>query len=54
MAGLSLFWNPQLNPLFETARGQVRMFKRLYAAVGILFDIGFEDIKILKYQVHHQ
>ncbi len=38
----------KLNPLFETARGQVRMFKRLDSAVGVLFDIGFENIKVLK------
>jgi len=36
----------QLNPLLETARGQVRVFKRLDAAVGVLFEVGFEEINI--------
>ena len=38
----------KLNPLLETARGQVRVFKRLDAAVGVLFDVGVEEIKIIK------
>lgn len=38
----------KLNPLFETARGQIRVFKRLDAAVGILFEIGFKEIKIVQ------
>ena len=38
----------KLNPLFETARGQIRVFKRLDAAVGVLFEIGFSEITILK------
>ena len=38
----------KLNPLLETARGEVRIFKRLDAAVGVLFDIGFSEISILK------
>jgi len=37
-----------LNPLLETARGQVRVFKRLDAAVGVLFELGFEEIKIVQ------
>ncbi len=36
----------QLNPTLETARGQVRVFKRLDAAVGVLFDLGFQEIRI--------
>ncbi|WP_305909427.1 hypothetical protein Q9L42_005535 [Methylomarinum sp. Ch1-1] len=36
----------QLNPLLETARGQVRVFKRLDAAVGVLFGIGFGEIHV--------
>ncbi len=36
----------KLNPMLETARGQVRVFKRLDAAVGVLFDIGFEEISV--------
>ncbi len=38
----------QLNPLLETARGQVRVFKRLDAAVGVLFEIGFGEIKVVQ------
>ena len=38
----------KLNPLFETARGQIRVFKRVDAAVGVLFDVGFEEMKIIK------
>jgi len=34
--------------MLETARGQVRVFKRLDAAVGVLFEIGFSEIKIFK------
>jgi len=38
----------QLNPMLETARGQVRVFKRLDAAVGVLFGIGFGEVKIVR------
>ena len=38
----------QLNPLLETARGQVRVFKRLDAAVGVLFEIGFDEVKVIR------
>lgn len=38
----------QLTPTLETARGQVRVFKRLDAAVGVLFDIGFGEVKIVQ------
>jgi len=38
----------KLNPLFETARGEIRVFKRLDAAVGVLFEVGVEEIKIIK------
>lgn len=38
----------KVNPLLETARGQVRVFKRLDAAVGVLFELGFEEIKIVQ------
>jgi len=38
----------KLNPMFETARGQVRVFKRLDAAVGLLFEIGCDEIKIVQ------
>jgi hypothetical protein len=37
-----------LNPMLETARGQVRVFKRLDAAVGVLFELGFGEIKIVQ------
>ena len=38
----------QLNPMLETARGQVRVFKRLDAAVGVLFELGFEGVKVVR------
>ena len=38
----------KLNPILETARGQVRVFKRLDAAVSVLFEIGFDEIKIVQ------
>lgn len=37
-----------LNPLLETARGEVRVFKRLDAAVGVLFELGFEAIHVVR------
>ena len=36
----------KLNPIFETARGDVRVFKRLDAAVVVLFELGFGELKI--------
>ncbi len=38
----------KLNPMLETARGQVRVFKRLDAAVGVLFEVGFGEVKIAR------
>jgi hypothetical protein len=38
----------KLNPMLETARGQVRVFKRLDAAVGVLFEVGFSEVKIAR------
>lgn len=38
----------KLNPMLETARGQTRVFKRLDAAVGVLFEIGFAEITIIR------
>lgn len=37
----------KLNPLLETARGQIRVFKRLDAAVGLLFELGFSEVSIV-------
>jgi hypothetical protein len=36
----------KLSATLETARGQVRVFKRLDAAVGVLFELGVIEIKI--------
>jgi hypothetical protein len=36
----------KMNPALETARGQVRVFKRLDAAVGVLFELGFTEITV--------
>ena len=38
----------KLNPKLETARGHVRMFKRLDAAVGVLFELGFEGVNVVR------
>jgi hypothetical protein len=38
----------KLNPMLETARGQVRVFKRLDAAVGVLFEAGFSEARIVR------
>ena len=38
----------KLNPMLETARGQIRLFKRLDAAVGVLFEMGFGEITIVR------
>ena len=38
----------QINPALETTRGQMRVFKRLDAAVGVLFEIGFGEIRIVR------
>jgi hypothetical protein len=38
----------KMNPTLETARGQVRVFKTLDAAVGVLFDLGFEKINVVR------
>ena len=38
----------KLNPMLETARGQIRVFKRLDAAVGVLFEVGFGEVKIVR------
>lgn len=45
---VSLTGKHKLNPMLETARGQVRVFKRLDAAVGVLFEVGFEKITIAR------
>ncbi|MGD7037225.1 hypothetical protein [Methylotuvimicrobium buryatense] len=38
----------KLNPMLETARGKIRVFKRLDAAVGVLFGVGFGEITIVQ------
>ena len=38
----------QLKAELEMARGGTRVFKRLDAAVGVLFEIGFNEIKIIR------
>lgn len=38
----------KLNPMLEIARGGPRAFKKLDAAVGVLFEMGFSEIKIVK------
>lgn len=38
----------KLNPMLETARGKVRVFKRLDAVVGVLFEVGVLEAKIVR------
>ena len=38
----------KLNPMLEAARGHVRVFKRLDAAVGVLFELGFGEVRIVR------
>lgn len=38
----------KLNPMLEAARGHVRVFKRLDAAVGVLFELGFSEITVVR------
>jgi len=45
---ITLAGKHRLNPTLETARGQVRVFKRLDVAVGVLFEIGFSEIRIVR------
>ena len=45
---VSLEGTHKLTPELETARGGTRTFKTLDAAVGILFEIGFSEIKIIQ------
>ncbi len=38
----------QLKSELEIQRAGIRIFKRLDVAVGVLFEVGFEEIKIVK------
>ncbi|MDO9048872.1 MAG: hypothetical protein Q7U66_14225 [Methylobacter sp.] len=38
----------KLDPALETARGQLRVFKRLDAAVGVLFELGFNGVNVVR------
>jgi len=46
---VTLAGSHKLTPTLETSLGQVRLFKKINAAVEVLFDIGFEEIKVLKF-----
>jgi hypothetical protein len=45
---VTLIGKHKMNPTLETARGHVRVFKTLDAAVGVLFDLGFEKINVVR------
>lgn len=45
---VSLEGTHNLTPELETARGGTRVFKTLDAAVGMFFEIGFSEIKIVQ------
>ena len=38
----------KLNPTLEAARGHMRVFKRLDAAVGVLFELGFSEVTVVR------
>jgi len=38
----------KMNTTLETARGHVRVFKTLDAAVGVLFELGFKKINVVR------
>jgi len=38
----------KLNPTLETSQGHVRLFKKLDAAAGVLFEVGFSEVKIIR------
>jgi len=45
---VTLAGSHKLSPTLETSQGHVRLFKKLDAAVGVLFEVGFGEIKIVK------
>jgi len=45
---VSLEGTHKLNTVLEIARGGPRVFKKLDIAVGVLFDIGFSETKIVQ------
>lgn len=45
---VSLAGTHKLIPELETARGGIRVFKRLDAAVSLLFELGVREIKIVQ------
>jgi hypothetical protein len=45
---ITLAGKHKLNSMLVTARVQVRVFKRLDAAVGVLFELGFGEITITR------
>ncbi len=46
-AGGALAGKHKLNPMLETTRDQLWVFKLLDAAVGVLFEVGFSEVKIV-------
>ena len=45
---VTLAGSHKLTPTLETSQGHARLFKKLDAAVGVLFEVGFEGVKIVK------
>lgn len=45
---VTLAGNHKLTEELETSQGHMRVFKKVNAAVGVLFGIGFSEIKIVK------
>jgi hypothetical protein len=38
----------KLNPMLEAARGHMRTFKKLDAAVAVLFELGFSEVTVVR------
>ena len=45
---VTLAGSHKLTPTLETSQGHARLFKKLDAAVGVLFGIGFSGVRVVK------
>jgi len=45
---VTLAGSHKLSPNLETSLGEIRLFKKIDAAVGVLFEVGFKEIKIVR------
>jgi len=45
---VTLAGSHKLTPTLETSQGHVRLFKKVDAAVGVLFEVGFSGVRVVK------